>query len=116
MRVPVLYGAIGMKKLKEQPRPGAGYLFALLLSLILFRSQFNIHYSHEGGAETLKVDLEQPDKTLLIYLLPLIALSLGVEIDKKALIKVAAKTLKIEDDTDDTDSGISEESKRDGED
>lgn len=81
--------------------PRAGYCFALLLSLILVGSQLKGSYRKENGEENLTLELTPPNKELLVFILPLIGLSLGVEVDKARLREIARRLLASEGGKDD---------------
>ncbi len=69
----------------RQPVVGGGYIFALLVAVILAIQSFDASYKRVHGEEDVVFATKTPPSTILILGLTLIGLGLGIEIDKTAI-------------------------------
>lgn len=73
---------------------GAGFLFSLLMSFVLFSQAIDFSYSKAKGDEEIVLKGKTPDILWLLVCAPLIGLGLGVEVDKSSIGKAIASSVK----------------------
>jgi len=71
---------------------GGGYLFALIVAMLLGLQCLDASYKRVHGEEDLLFSTKSPPSAMIIAGLTLIGLGLGIEIDK-SMISSAAKSL-----------------------
>ncbi len=78
----------------RKPVLGAGYIFALIVAVIIGFESLEASYKRVNGEEDFLFNTKSPPPTILIAGLTLIGLSLGIEIDKSILLSGSKELLK----------------------
>lgn len=73
---------------------GAGYLFALIVALILGSQMVDFRYSKSKGEEDILLATKQPGVAWVLSCTLLIGLGLGIEIDKSEIGKAVTEVVR----------------------
>lgn len=76
----------------KQPVLGGGYLFALIVAILLGMQCLDASYKRINGEEDFLFATKSPSSVILITGLTLIGLGLGIEIDK-TMLSLGAKSI-----------------------
>lgn len=78
----------------RQPVLGGGYIFALIVALILAFESLDASYKRVQGVEDIVLATKSPPSYILVIGLTLIGLGLGIEIDKSVFFSNSKELIK----------------------
>lgn len=74
--------------------PGAGFVFSLIMSVLLASQAIDWSYSKSPDREEVILKSKTPDALWLIICSPLIGLGLGIEVDKSEMGRAMAAVVR----------------------